>query len=208
MKTGLNGRAPLAHTHTIAQVTGLEDELTGKAATVHTHEIAEITDLQSSLDAKIATADVENFAKTGNPTAKIGTARLPTANNTTLGAVIRRTDLTQNRATDVPSVGAVTTALGNKQDTLVAGSITTALIAADSVTEEKLSEALRTKIDNAGVGTAVIIDAGSYKAEFTAGDVYVIPGSTPVQVDLEHLVSTATGPITITLYDDDVGGLI
>ena len=42
--------APITHTHTTAQVTGLDGALAGKAAVSHTHTIANITDLQTELD--------------------------------------------------------------------------------------------------------------------------------------------------------------
>jgi len=38
-----------SHTHTIAQVTGLQDAIDGKAASVHTHTIDNVTDLAASL---------------------------------------------------------------------------------------------------------------------------------------------------------------
>jgi hypothetical protein len=43
-----------AHTHAIADVTGLQTALDGKAASSHTHTIANITGLQTALDAKVA----------------------------------------------------------------------------------------------------------------------------------------------------------
>lgn len=48
--------APAVHTHTIANVTGLQTALDGKAASSHTHTIANVTGLQSALDAKIGDA--------------------------------------------------------------------------------------------------------------------------------------------------------
>ena len=46
--------APLAHAHTVADVTGLQTALDGKAATAHTHTIANVTNLQTALDGKQA----------------------------------------------------------------------------------------------------------------------------------------------------------
>ena len=46
--------APSAHTHTVANVTGLQDALNGKAASSHTHTIANVTGLQDALDGKAA----------------------------------------------------------------------------------------------------------------------------------------------------------
>lgn len=45
--------AKSAHTHTTAQVTGLDSALSGKAPTSHTHTIAQVTNLQSQLDSKV-----------------------------------------------------------------------------------------------------------------------------------------------------------
>lgn len=59
LQTALDGKAAASHTHTIAQVTGLQTALDGKqaagsyAAAVHTHAIADITGLQAGLDAKL-----------------------------------------------------------------------------------------------------------------------------------------------------------
>jgi hypothetical protein len=41
----ISGRAPLSHTHAIADTTGLQAALDGKAASSHTHVMADITDL-------------------------------------------------------------------------------------------------------------------------------------------------------------------
>jgi hypothetical protein len=43
---------PSAHTHTTAEVTGLDTALAGKAAQVHTHVIGDVTNLQTTLDGK------------------------------------------------------------------------------------------------------------------------------------------------------------
>ena len=45
---------PSAHSHAIADVTGLQVALNGKAASSHTHAISEVTNLQSTLDGKAA----------------------------------------------------------------------------------------------------------------------------------------------------------
>jgi hypothetical protein len=44
--------APVSHTHTIANVTGLQTALDGKAASSHTHTIANVTGLQTALNGK------------------------------------------------------------------------------------------------------------------------------------------------------------
>ena len=51
MNTELAKRAPVSHTHTTAQVTGLDTALAGKAPMSHTHTIANVTGLQVDLTA-------------------------------------------------------------------------------------------------------------------------------------------------------------
>ena len=51
-----NARTPLAHTHTQADVTGLETALAGKASSVHAHAISDVTGLQAALDSKASAA--------------------------------------------------------------------------------------------------------------------------------------------------------
>lgn len=50
------GAAPVAHTHPIADVTGLQAALDGKAVSNHTHSISGVNGLQAALDAKAAVA--------------------------------------------------------------------------------------------------------------------------------------------------------
>ena len=52
LSDGLATKAASTHTHTTAQVNGLDTALAGKAATNHTHTIANVTDLQTTLDGK------------------------------------------------------------------------------------------------------------------------------------------------------------
>ena len=49
-----DGRTPLAHTHPISNITGLQAALNGKAASSHSHAISNITGLQSALNGKAA----------------------------------------------------------------------------------------------------------------------------------------------------------
>lgn len=46
------GAAASSHTHSTAQITGLDSALAGKAPSSHTHTIANVTNLQSALDGK------------------------------------------------------------------------------------------------------------------------------------------------------------
>jgi len=45
--------APVSHTHTISNVTGLQDALDAKASSTHVHSIANVTGLQAALDNKL-----------------------------------------------------------------------------------------------------------------------------------------------------------
>lgn len=61
---------PSAHTHVVADTTGLQTALDGKAAASHTHVVADTTGLQTALDGKAATShthvktDITDFAHT------------------------------------------------------------------------------------------------------------------------------------------------
>lgn len=50
--TDLAGKAPVVHTHVIADTTGLQTALDGKASTTHTHAISDVTGLQTALNSK------------------------------------------------------------------------------------------------------------------------------------------------------------
>lgn len=52
-------KANLSHTHTMAQITGLDTALAGKAPASHTHTIANVTNLQTALDAKTNDATLQ-----------------------------------------------------------------------------------------------------------------------------------------------------
>ena len=56
LTTAIDAKAPLAHGHTIAHVSGLDTALAGKASTVHTHVAADITDLTPVVQAEVTTA--------------------------------------------------------------------------------------------------------------------------------------------------------
>ena len=58
LQTGLAGKANTEHTHTTAQITGLDTALAGKAPTNHTHTSAQVTDLSTTLAPYAKTTDV------------------------------------------------------------------------------------------------------------------------------------------------------
>lgn len=51
--TELAGKADTSHTHSTAQVTGLDAALAGKAATSHTHTASNITDFTAEVDERV-----------------------------------------------------------------------------------------------------------------------------------------------------------
>ncbi len=56
------GKAPLSHTHAIANITGLQSALDGKASSSHNHSISNITGLQNALDAKANSTHTHSLA--------------------------------------------------------------------------------------------------------------------------------------------------
>lgn len=85
LSTGLAGKANKAHTHAVADVTGLQtaldgkqpkgdyatskaltEGLAGKANTAHTHTIANVTGLQDALNGKLSVATFEGFVDYGD----------------------------------------------------------------------------------------------------------------------------------------------
>lgn len=74
--TGNIDLAEKTHTHTTAQVTGLDTTLAGKAASDHTHTIAQVTGLQDGLDAKQATLVSGTNIKTINGDSVLGSGDL------------------------------------------------------------------------------------------------------------------------------------
>jgi hypothetical protein len=59
-------KANASHTHTTAQVTGLDTALAGKAPTSHTHTSAQITDLTTKLNAKLDVAAFNGYIDYGD----------------------------------------------------------------------------------------------------------------------------------------------
>ena len=73
LQTALDGKASTSHTHAIADVTSLQTALDGKAATSHTHSIGNVTGLQTALDGKATTSHTHAIADvTGLQTALDG----------------------------------------------------------------------------------------------------------------------------------------
>lgn len=87
LQAALDGKSATGHTHTIANVTGLQAALDGKASTAHTHTIANVTGLQAALDGKSATGHTHSFGDLTNTAHTHTAADLPTATTTSYGIV-------------------------------------------------------------------------------------------------------------------------
>jgi hypothetical protein len=89
VQSQLDAKAPLVHTHVIADVTGLQSDLNNKAALSHAHVVGDVTGLQAALDGKQASGSYASATHTHSATdivsGTVATARLGsgTANSTT-----------------------------------------------------------------------------------------------------------------------------
>lgn len=101
---GLATKAPLSHSHTTAQVTGLDSTLAGKAAIGHTHAAA--TDAAAGF---MSAADKE---KLDGIAAGANKYTLPTASSSTLGGVKTGANITNSSGTISLTKANVTAALG------------------------------------------------------------------------------------------------
>ncbi|MCB1423177.1 MAG: hypothetical protein KDJ69_12075 [Nitratireductor sp.] len=82
LQTAVDGKAATGHTHTIANVTGLQTALDGKAASAHTHAIANVTGLQAALDGKSATGHTHTLAQISDSGSMAGENDAPSDGNT------------------------------------------------------------------------------------------------------------------------------
>ena len=101
---GLATKAPLSHSHTTAQVTGLDSALAGKAATGHTHAAA--TDTAAGF---MSAADKEKLDGIASGANKY---TLPTATSSVLGGVKTGANITNSSGTISLTKANVTAALG------------------------------------------------------------------------------------------------
>jgi hypothetical protein len=115
LQTAIDGKAASSHTHIIGDVTGLQTALDGKAATSHTHVISDVTGLQTALDGKAAVSHTHVIADvTGLQTALDGKAAISHSHV--------RADITDFAHTHPQSdITNLTTDLAGKQATLVSG---------------------------------------------------------------------------------------
>ena len=101
---GLATKAPLSHSHTTAQVTGLDSALAGKASTGHTHAAA--TDAAAGFMSAADKEKLDGIAEGANK------YTLPTASSSTLGGVKTGANITNSSGTISLTKANVTNALG------------------------------------------------------------------------------------------------
>lgn len=101
---GLATKAPLSHSHTTAQVTGLDSALAGKASTGHTHAAA--TDAAAGFMSAADKEKLDGIAEGANK------YTLPTASSSTLGGVKTGANITNSSGTISLTKANVTAALG------------------------------------------------------------------------------------------------
>ncbi|EAX80264.1 hypothetical protein TVAG_514840 [Trichomonas vaginalis G3] len=111
----LDGKADKTHTHTIANITNLQEKLDGKADKNHTHTIANITNLQETLNRKSdvghthTIANITNLQETLNRKSDVG--------HTHTIANITNLQETLNRKSDVGHTHTIAN-ITNLQETL------------------------------------------------------------------------------------------
>ena len=81
LTTGLNGKANASHTHTTAQVDGLDAALAGKAPSTHTHAMSQVEGLDAALAGKAAASHTHPLSQV------TGTGTLASKNTITIAEV-------------------------------------------------------------------------------------------------------------------------
>lgn len=109
------GKAPLSHTHTIANITGLQSALNGKASSSHSHSISNITGLQNALDAKASASHIHT------PATSASNGFMSSSDKTKLDGISN--NATETYVTDGLSSTSSTIALSANQGRLLKGMI-------------------------------------------------------------------------------------
>lgn len=91
IKAALDGKAPSTHTHSITQVSGLNDALAGKAPTSHTHTTAQVSGLDSALAGKANAAHNHDAANITSGVLNVD--RVPSIPTTKLTGIINQANL-------------------------------------------------------------------------------------------------------------------
>ena len=74
LQTALDGKAAASHAHVTGDVPGLQGLLDDKAAASHAHSIGDVSGLQTALDGKLDTSALALIPKTGQATVDFGNA--------------------------------------------------------------------------------------------------------------------------------------
>ena len=195
--------APSAHSHAIADVTGLQTALDGKAATSHGHAISDVSGLQTALDGKAA---VSHTHDTGDvTTGTFALARIPVIDDTRHGT---RGGGSLHAAATETARGFVELATTAEAD---AGSDTSRAVTPAGLEEsrERLrgvgsSGSTNTTLGQANAGTHLRTTAGtavqltvSSGSGWSAGDVVVITQAGAGQVTLVGSGVTLRTPETL-----------
>jgi hypothetical protein len=120
-----DARTPTAHTHIIADVTGLQTELDGKADGTHTHIINDVTGLQAALDTKAPLAhthiisDITNLQTELDGKSDVGHTHV-IADVTGLQAELD-SKVDGSHTHDIVDITNLTSELGNKVETSLIG---------------------------------------------------------------------------------------
>ena len=128
----LGGKANSSHTHTTAQVSGLDSALAGKAASSHTHTISNVTNLQTELDKKQDKTQPVTTSGTGaaytatvpgitSLTAGVSFTMIPNVVSTTVSPTLNVNGLGAKQIRQRLSNGTVSTATGATANWLAAG---------------------------------------------------------------------------------------
>ena len=198
LTSGLAGKANTSHTHTIANVTGLQTELDGKQAagsyapTTHGHAIADVSGLQGALDGKQAAGSYAASAHTHAPADITGTAvittdprlsdaRTPTAHTHTAAQISDSTTVGRSVLTAANAAAA--------RDAL--GATPATIYAADYCVEDGVTD------DGPGLNlaAAAVAAAGGGKLILTPGKTYYVDTAVRVTAPGMDVALIATGAV-------------
>lgn len=156
LQDALDDKSDVGHGHTIANITNLQSTLDGKASSVHTHTIADTTGLQTALDGKSATTHNHTLNSLSNVTiTSIATGEIlrwngtAWVNNTLAEAGVASTSHTHS----ISSVSGLQTALDGKvDDSQVLTNVPAGAVFTDTVTTINGNTGIITKADITALG--------------------------------------------------------
>jgi hypothetical protein len=185
--TALSGKAASSHSHSIANVSGLQSALDGKAGTSHSHEISDVSGLQTALDGKQGTLTAGTNISISNGTiSNTYSYSLPAATTSARGGVVVSTTASNGVALAISS-GTVSVAATAASTTAV-GTVRLATTSeATTGTSESVAvtpKGLKTELDK----KANTSHTHSYQAVLTAGNGIAI-ASNVISADISTTAS-------------------